>query len=203
MAGRLSTGITGLDAQLGGGVRPGSVLLLLGEPLNAQELFTYHFIAQAEAGLYLSTQTGPDEIRAGLLQVDGDPEPITLKPGLDVKKLPAGSPDRIVFDSLSAHALQNGWDATWALLEEIRVRVRKAGGTALVTVVPELHSAAEVARLRLWADGVMEMGLDRQGFGIYTYLLVKKMRGVPDAARLLLFKDTDKGLSFESTRRVF
>ncbi len=57
--------------------------------------------------------------------------------------------------------------------------------------------------MRLWADGVLELGLDRQGFSLYPYVKVTKMRGVPDSSRFLLFKETERGLFMESTRRVF
>lgn len=206
MAHRLTTGLAGLDAQLGGGVPPGTLHILISEPMNAQELFTYHFAAGDAGCLFLSTEVAPEEVQGGLQRVSSHADKVEVQ-RLDVGTqgaLPAAKKGaRYVLDTFSAYAMQVGWDTAWAALQKLKEEVRGSGQTALITVINGIQEAPEIARLKLWADGVFELGFDRQGFGLYPFLKVTKMRGVPDSARFLLFKETPKGLFMESTRRVF
>jgi len=210
VAKRLTTGLSGLDAQLGGGVPGGSCHLLLGEPMNAHELFTYHFAGGSKAGqcVFVTTSSTDERIQDGIKAIgaEGTKGRITvvrLKEGKTKPQLPDFGGERYLLDSFSEFAIQVGWDAAFARIRELADAVHKTEGTLMITATPDLHNAKEIALLKLWADGVMELGFDRQGFGLYPYLKVTKMRGVPDSARFLLFKETDKGLFMESTRRVF
>lgn len=54
MSGRLPTGITVLDRQLGGGIPPGSIVLLSATPASQSELFLYELTA-ARGTLYMTT----------------------------------------------------------------------------------------------------------------------------------------------------
>lgn len=205
MKGRLTTGLGGLDAQLGGGIPPGTVHVLIGEPMNALELFCHHFAAGAgsASALYVATTSLEKDILAGIENVGG------VKGGLEVvhvegKDLPAvPKGTRYILDSFSEYCMAVGWDAGYKRLTALKQQVRAGGNNLLAVVTPGLHNERELAMLKLWADGVLELGLDRQGFGLYPYLKVTKMRGVPDSSRFLLFKETEKGLFMESTRRVF
>jgi KaiC/GvpD/RAD55 family RecA-like ATPase len=206
----LSTGLAGLDAQLGGGVPPGTVHLLLGEPMNALELFTYHFAASnPKAGIksqFVTTSGTEADVQSGIKAIGGDPAKAAVSSLAGAKTWTLPNPTaghRYVLDSFSEVALHIGWDKAYDRLTELREKVRAGKGNLLITAVPELHTPREIALLKLWADGVLELGFDRQGFGLYPYLKVTKMRGVPDSARFLLFKETERGLFMESTRRVF
>lgn len=204
---RRSTGLAGLDAQLGGGVPTGSVHVLLGEPMNAHELFAYHFAAGAPDGVrYLTTDRSIEDVQEGLARVGGDPKKAAIV-ALPHKKewlIPDLKPGfRYVVDDFSTMVRHKPFDELVKRLVELREQARKAEVELLVVVTRALLSEEQVARLQVWADGVMELGFDRQGFGLYPYLKVTKMRGVPDSSRFLLFKETNKGLFMESTRRVF
>jgi flagellar protein FlaH len=209
VAERLTTGIAGLDAQLGGGVPPGTVHLLLGEPMNAQELFTYHFAAGGIKAsghcAFVVTTNSVEQVQAGIKMVGADPAKatVTSMAGSKTWNIPDPDKGRYVLDSLSEVVLHQGWDKMFSRLADMRAAARASGAVILLTATPDLHTPKEIALLKMWADGVMELGFDRQGFGLYPYLKVTKMRGVPDSARFLLFKETDRGLFMESTRRVF
>ncbi len=110
---------------------------------------------------------------------------------------------RYVLDAFSPMTRAQGWEDIEVQLKKLKAQVRQTGTVALVIAIDGLHEKSELAMLKMWADGVMELGFDRQGFGLYPFLKVTKMRGVPDSARFLLFKETEKGLFMESTRRVF
>ena len=58
-------------------------------------------------------------------------------------------------------------------------------------------------RLRHMCGGVLEFGVERKGFGTYNYLYVSKLLNVTDPVKILLWKETEKGLWLESTKRVF
>lgn len=209
MKGRLTTGLSGLDAQLGGGIPPATVHLLIGEPMNALELFCQHFAAGATnngGATYIATSATEAEVRAGVENVGGkvDKLKVVLLPNgkaWDPPNIPKGQ--RYILDSFSQYCLAVGWEKAFARLEDLKKQIRGGDTNLLVVVTPALLSDKEMALLKLWADGVLELGLDRQGFGLYPYLKVTKMRGVPDSSRFLLFKETEKGLFMESTRRVF
>lgn len=208
MKGRLTTGLGGLDAQLGGGIPPGTVHVLIGEPMNALELFCHHFAAGASnlgGALYVATSALEEDVVAGVANVGGAAGKLKVEIlGSKDKDLPSAPKGlRYVLDSFSEYVLRVGWDDAYKRLATLKEQVRAAGTNLLLVVTAGLHTDREMALLKLWADGVLELGLDRQGFGLYPYLKVTKMRGVPDSSRFLLFKETEKGLFMESTRRVF
>ena len=206
MRGRFTTGLSGLDAQLGGGIPPGTVHVLIGEPMNALELFCHHFAAGAGAlggAFYVVTSALEKDVIAGVENVGGSKAKLEVTV-LEGKELPAAPKGlRYILDSFSEYALAVGWDVAYKRVAALKTQVRAHGTNLLVVVTAGLHNEREIALLKLWADGVLELGLDRQGFGLYPYLKVTKMRGVPDSSRFLLFKETEKGLFMESTRRVF
>ena len=112
-------------------------------------------------------------------------------------------PFRVVIESVSEAVHAYGLEPTLNMLRQLTGIVTKMGGTCAFLLVKGLHDHAVETAVRHLADGVIEFGVDRQGFGLYSYISISKMRGVPDATRLLLYKETEKGLWLESTRRVF
>ncbi len=212
MAPRYSTGLAGLDAQLGGGVPAGSVHVLLAEPMNALELMAFHFAAagtQSGTGsTFICTDMEEEQVKAGIEAVAGRLAQLQVVALAKGGKKATGLPDpvkgrRLILDSFSTLALEVGWDEAMVQLARLRKKIRANGDTMLITAIVGLHTELERALLKQWADGVLELGFDRQGFGLYPYLKVTKMRGVADSARFLLFKETEKGLFMESTKRVF
>jgi KaiC/GvpD/RAD55 family RecA-like ATPase len=208
---RLSTGLAGLDAQLGGGIPAGSLQLLLGEPMNAFELFGHHFAAAGTLkgiSTIVSVQGSEADWKPGVAAVGGQAGrlvTVTLptkgaRGGWD---LPSPKPtDRLVVEDCSFWLKRVGFDEGFTRLRALRDDLRRTGATALIMVLAPLHDVLETTRLRDLADGNLELGLDRKAFALYPFLKVTKMRGIPDAARFLLFRETDKGLFMESTRRV-
>jgi archaeal flagellar protein FlaH len=111
-------------------------------------------------------------------------------------------PFRIVLESLSEAIEIYGEEVAMKMLNQICAIVRRLNAVAVLIMVKGLHSADVEMRARQLVDGVLEFGVQRQGFGLYTFLSITKMRGLTDEIRLFMYRDTEKGLWLESTRRV-
>ncbi|MEM3587717.1 MAG: RAD55 family ATPase, partial [Candidatus Jordarchaeaceae archaeon] len=63
---RIKTGILGLDEMLSGGLRPGSLCIVMGEPLCGKEVlakeFFYKGLENGEAGIYITTNNFAEDI---------------------------------------------------------------------------------------------------------------------------------------------
>ncbi len=205
----VSSGLAGLDALFGGGIPPGTVQLCFGQPMNALDLMPYHFAAagtRAQGALYFTTTTEEKEVQSSVAMVGGEAKrlevielphddawlPAELEPGI-----------RVVIDRLSDVIEATSFKGVMEVLADLKKDVRKGGQNLLVMVTEGMLKDREMVILKEWADGVMELGFDRQGFGLYPFLKVSKMRGIPDASRIMLVKETERGLTLDSTKRVF
>lgn len=237
-----TTGISGLDAQLGGGIPRGTTLLLLAEPGNAVPLFAEQF---AGGGLDIGDDVHffefdrplpgirerindfvlrGNEKKAALNLFDGyssqfgvsrggrirDQNAIPLPPMHALGSIlgalqqqAASRPYRVIIESLSSLA-REGNDRE--LLEFVRNLVYlgyEMGGVHAIALTRGMHPPEFEARLRHMCGGVIEFGIERKGFGSYNYLYITKLLNVQDPVKILLWKETDKGLFVESTKRVF
>lgn len=248
------TGISGLDAQYGGGFPSGSLVVLVAEPMNASSIFLDQFAAggleRGESVVVFSLERPKDEVAASVLALIGKareeggpalaagapPEQLIKKLevhdlcGLQFEgingdaarkfKLPPAAdalkdiyaavvsdkvarPCRLVVESLTELLRHYPEQEVMKTVRLLRSFARAHDAVVIVSATKGLHPEPLMAELRHVADGAMEFAVERKGFGIYNYLVISKMRGVLDATRLLLFKETEKGLWLESTRRVF
>lgn len=242
-AGKLATtGIAGLDAQLGGGIPRGTTLLLMGEPGNAIPLFSEQFAGGGlDAGedvlffefdrpagtLRNSIQAfvhTPSGAKAELTVHDGyspqfgmsvnarvrDGKAMAVPMGTALEAMMAAlqntsaqRPYRLVVESLSTLTREDNEREVLKFVRNLVYLGHEMDGLHLISIVKGLHSTAFEAQLRHLAGGVIEFGVERKGFGIYNYLIVSKLLNVQDPARILLWKETDRGLWLESTKRVF
>lgn len=116
---------------------------------------------------------------------------------------PRDVPFRVVVESLSESIDAYGLDATLTMLKILVGVTKMRGGLMAALLVKGVHDPQVEARIAHIVDGVFEFTRERQGFGSYNFLSVTKLRGVSDAERLLLYKETEHGLRLETTRRVF
>lgn len=237
-----TTGISGLDAQLGGGVPRGTTLLLIGEPGNAIPLFSeqfagggldagddVHFFEFDRPGIGLRERIRAfilrgNENKAALNIYDGytpqfgqsrsgrlrDPQSIPIPPMHALASMlgalqqqSAGRPYRVVVESLSSLQRDENERELIEFARNIVYLGYDLGGLHLLSIVKGLHSPEFEARLRHMVGGVLEFGVERKGFGTYNYLYVSKLLNVQDPVKILLWKETEKGLWLESTKRVF
>jgi KaiC/GvpD/RAD55 family RecA-like ATPase len=235
-----TTGIAGLDAQLGGGIPRGTTLLLIGEPGNGMPMFCEQFAGggldigddvhffeydrpvagmrstiqsfiargnekKAQLTLYdgYSTQFG-----AGTRTRDANALPVGHGEALPMMRTALenqvpGRPYRVVIDSFSTLLREENEREVVDFARNLVYVGQELGGLHIIALVKGLHPPAVETQLRHIATGVIEFGAERKGFGIYNYLIVSKLLNVKDPVRILLWKETDKGLWFESTKRVF
>lgn len=235
-----TTGIAGLDAQLGGGIPRGTTLLVMAEPGNALALFAEQFTGggldagddahffefdRPSAGIRESVTSfvmRGNEKKAALTLYDGysaqfgkgqrtrDSNALPVVPATAMATMlatlqnqPTGKPYRLVAESLSTLVHEGNEREVIDFARQVTYLGQELGGLHLLALIKGLHSPAFETHLRHIATGVIEFGAERKGFGIYNYLTVTKLMGVRDPIRILLWKETDKGLWFESTKRVF
>lgn len=243
VAGKLATtGISGLDAQLGGGIPRGTTLLLIGEPGNAMPLFSEQFagggLDSGEDVLYFEFDRPAGKVRAGIegyvqrgnekraevSVYDGyspqfgtshngrmrDPKSMAVPMGSALEAMMAAlqntssqRPYRMVAESLSSLTHEGNEREVLKFVRNLVYLGHEMDGLHLISIVKGMHSAQFETQLRHLVGGVIEFGAERKGFGIYNYLLISKLLNVQDPVRILLWKETDKGLWLESTKRVF
>ncbi|GEM_PF-2620490 len=239
--GLATTGIAGLDAQLGGGIPRGTTLLLIGEPGNAIPLFSEQFagggLDTGEDVHFFEFDRPVNELRKSIgsyvMRGNEEKAQLTLYDGYapsfasarSVKLREANAspvhpaqalatcmgalqgvgakPYRVVVETLSSLARPDNERELVEFFRNLVFMGQELGGMHLVSIVKGLHSAAFETQMRHLAGGVIEFGAERKGFGIYNYLVVSKLLNVKDPTRILLWKETEKGLWLESTKRVF
>lgn len=235
-----TTGISGMDAQLGGGIPRGSTLVLLSEPGNAIGAFAEQF---AGGGLNVGEQVyffefdrSVDEVPESILEFapnagngdgkaplqvydgyspqfgakvgDNGVEPVERPDGPSevlntLHNAPPEPPIRLVVESLTTLVEERGEEEVVDFVEKLVYLARETDATVLLTLVKDLHDDRFETRLSHLVDGVLETGVEKKGFGLYSYVIIKKLLGVPDPTRIMLFQETEKGLWLESTKRVF
>ncbi|HET6403163.1 MAG TPA: RAD55 family ATPase, partial [Candidatus Thermoplasmatota archaeon] len=237
-----TTGIAGLDAQLGGGIPRGTTLLIIGEPGNAIPLFSEQFAGggldagedihffefDRPAGGIRASVSGfvqrGNEGKAELTVHDGyapqfgmsmnarvrDPKAMNVSLAsateammASLQNTAADRPYRLVVESLSSITRADNENEILKFVRNLVYLGHEMDGLHLISIVKGLHSAEFETQLRHLVGGVIEFGAERKGFGIYNYLIVSKLLNVQDPVRILLWKETDKGLWLESTKRVF
>ena len=237
-----TTGIAGLDAQLGGGIPRGTTLLLIGEPGNAIPLFSEQFagggldvgddvhffefdrpMAGIREGIQGFVSRG-GEGKAQLTLYDGyspqfgraaggrlkDANALPVPPQDALKHVMAAlqnqtsaRPYRLVVETLSTITREGHEKEILDLTRNLAYLGHEMGGLHVVSLVKGVHTPAFETQMRHLCGGVIEFGAERKGFGIYNYLIVSKMLNVKDPVKILLWKETEKGLWLESTKRVF
>jgi KaiC/GvpD/RAD55 family RecA-like ATPase len=170
--------------------------------MNAQELLANQFACGADEATIVLTGRSKESAAETLDRLDMGQDTVELKAAPETLVKPTKD-KRFVLDNFSDIVNRIGWDDAMAYLDSIKKIVNGSDETAMIIAYDGLHTEEQLTRLKIWADGVMELGFDRQGFGLYPFLKISKMRGSHDSTRFLLFKETPSGIFMESTRRVF
>ncbi|MFC6724981.1 RAD55 family ATPase [Halobium palmae] len=183
MPGRLPTGITVLDRQLGGGIPSGSIVLLSATPASQSELFLYELSA-ARGTLYLTSvrsveavhdaiERTPSRVGKPTVRDIGSDAPLDHANRL-IRALPEGA--NLIIDVVDVLERQDS--ARYRnFLNELQTHMINTGGLTVLhalngRAVPENRDMSEHM-----ADIVFDLRTNVQGSEIENRLAVPKFRG--------------------------
>jgi len=188
---RRSTGIAGLDFQLGGGFPEGTSIVIYGSPLTGSDRMAKQFWqADERESRYFMIDSFVEE---GMIDV------LSTKPE-DLIEAMKG--DRIVVDSLSSIILEEGIDVALRLLNDGISAVKAAGGNALFLVYDGLHTRMDEIRVMRAADVFITLLEEFHGNTIERKLVINKMLFADVPSRIYPYNIMDFGLELSTTARV-
>ena len=188
---RRSTGIAGLDFQLGGGFPEGTSIVIYGSPLTGSDRMAKQFWqADERESRYFMIDSFVEE---GMIDV------LSTKPE-DLIEAMKG--DRIVVDSLSSIILEEGIDVALRLLNDGISAVKAAGGNALFLMYDGLHTRMDEIRVMRAADVFITLLEEFHGNTIERKLVINKMLFADVPSRIYPYNIMDFGLELSTTARV-
>lgn len=109
---------------------------------------------------------------------------------------------RMIVESLSSVVTPNSEEETLEFVRTLAYLGHEQGGVHFLGLVKGLHSPVFETRLRHMVGGVFELGMERKSFGLYPYLFVAKLIGAKDPIRMFPLKETERGLTLETAKRL-
>ncbi len=188
---RRSTGIAGLDFQLGGGFPEGTSIVVYGGPLTGSDRMAKQFWqADERESKYFMIDSAVEE---GMIDVLGTkPEDL----------IQAMKGERIVVDSLSSIILEEGIDVALRLLTDGIGTMKEAGGNALFLMYAGLHTPMEEVRIMRAADVFLTLLEEYHGNTIERKLIINKLLYSDVPSRIFPYNIMDFGLELSTTARV-
>jgi KaiC/GvpD/RAD55 family RecA-like ATPase len=181
-----STGISGLDQVLEGGLPCGTIVLIQGNPLSGSDLLARQFWdTAADSGTYLMLD---GEVESGMLS-EFSPERIEEY----------GQGKVIIVDSLSTILNEYGIDITLAFLRSMKEQIRRTGGNLIVLTYPGLHTPLEEVRLLRAVDLFFEMQQEVVMNEVSHLLIIHKVVGMPVPLRVFPYFITEHGVELSTS----
>ncbi|MFP8951677.1 division plane positioning ATPase MipZ [Natrialbaceae archaeon A-arb3/5] len=180
---RLSTGIQPLDAALGGGFPPGSVVALTAAPASQSEHLLYD-LTTTRGTLYLTTDRSERSVERAIESTHGQYGTPTVRrldePRLEsaetlIEKLPEGA--NLLVDSVNALERADR-DAYVAFVNDLADRIDEIGGLAVLCCLKHDSSPANRSVTTHLADAVLDLRTYSAGVdaGIRHTLSIAKLR---------------------------
>jgi len=193
---KISTGIVGLDYQLGGGFPEGCIIVIQGSPVSGIEKIAEQFWKAGEE------TTGTDD--SVYLISDSSPSdgmtPVTPN---EVGGILSGiSKKRCVVDSLSSVIYQNGADAAIGLMKDAAGTVAQTGGNVLFLLYDGVHSPADEIAVIRYADVYIHLIEERHGNEIERKMEISKLKYANIPNRMYPYDITHEGIDLSTTARV-
>jgi len=206
MADRLPTGISVLDRQLGGGIPPGSILLLSADPASQSESLLYE-IAAARGTLYVTTVRSEQAVRDAIERYRGGVDRLSIRDAGDYP--PIDNATRLVKDlPESANLLVDVVDPLEdteptryrRFLNDLQTHMVNTGSVA---VLHAMHGSETPNRTLTehMADVVFDLRTDTSGSQIVNRLAVPKFRGGSALEETIKLKLTD-GVTIDTSRDI-
>jgi len=193
---KISTGIIGLDYQLGGGFPEGSIIVIQGSAISGIERVAEQFW-KADEGT-----TGGDD--SWYLIADSSPSvgmtPVTPdEMGDALSEMPG---KRYVIDSLSSVIRMEGIDGAISLIKESGSMITHDGGTILFLIYDDVHSPEDVIAIIRYADVYIHLIEERHGNEIERKMEIAKIKNANVPNRLFPYNITEEGIDLSTTARV-
>lgn len=183
---RRSTGISGLDQVLDGGLPCGTIVLIQGNPLSGSDLLARQFWnAASDSGTYL--------------MLDGQVEPGMISTFSPDHSSEYGRGEVIIVDSLSTILLEHGLDLTLTFLRSMKEQIRRTGGNLIVLTYPGLHTPLEEIRLLRTVDLFLEMQQEVVMNEVSHLLIIHKVPGMPVPLRVFPYFITEHGVELSTS----
>ncbi|NYT06329.1 MAG: hypothetical protein GKC04_08210 [Methanomicrobiales archaeon] len=192
MVEKRSTGISGLDFQLGGGYPEGSSIVIYGSALAGLDRMAMQFWkAEDNPGTYIMLDSAPAE---GMVTPE-NADAATILGLMD------GS-DRVVVDSLSTVILEHGIDTAIRLIRDATLAVKSRGGNIMFILYAGLHAPIEEIRIMRAADVFMTLTETIHGNEVERRLAINKILSMDVPLRVFPYNIMKGGLEFSTTARV-
>lgn len=189
---KLSSGLEGLDFQLGGGIPAGSQILLCGDPLTGMEKFSVQFWKADESGQ--SSYFMMDSLVLEGMIDSGNFNPEEIIWDMTGKW--------IVVDSLSTLLIKYGIDEIIKFLRESSEKIRNEGSNMLITMYSGIHSPYEEVMIKRNCNTVFILNQYAHGSEIERNLQVNKISGLDVPKRVYPYNILEKGIELSTTGRV-
>lgn len=203
---RLPTGITDLDAVLGGGILPAGVMLLAGQPGIGKSTLLMQVaahVAEQSAVLYVSGEESASQVKLRATRLgatSGDDLQFVASTSADdiAATIRSGQYKLVIIDSIQTLSLEEIASAPGTVSQitnssNVIIRAAKASGAAVILVghVTKEGSIAGPKVLEHLVDAVLQFEGDRYG-GFKVVRAVKNRYGSTSEAAI--FEMNDKGL---------
>lgn len=193
---KVSTGIIGLDYQLGGGFPEGCIIVIQGSPVSGIEKIAEQFWKADEE------TTGTDD--SWYLISDCNPSvgmsPVTPdEVGAAISGMPG---TRHVVDSLSSVIHQNGADAAIRLMKDAAGMAAESGGNVLFLMYDGVHSPVDEIAVIRYADVYIHLIEERHGNEIERKMEISKLKFADIPNRMYPYDITREGIDLSTTARV-
>ncbi|MBP2132904.1 KaiC/GvpD/RAD55 family RecA-like ATPase [Methanomicrobium sp. W14] len=191
-AGMRSTGIVGLDFQLGGGIPVGKSLIVFGSPLSGCELFAEQFwlADKSKKSTYLMIDSTPKEGMTGSSVMNPDDMAAEIKG------------EWVVVDSLSTIILKYGIEAAVSFIDHGIKSITEKNGNVLFVLYSGIHTPEEVMKVIRRSDIFITLSGSFHGNEIERNLTVNKISGQDVPKRAYPYDIMSWGIELSTTGRV-
>ena len=191
-AGKRSTGISGLDFQLGGGIMKGKSILLCAGPVSGAEIIAEQFFRSSE------------NVESSYIMIDGpvtegmtDASKMTSEEISDVM-----SGERIVIDSISSVIMNSGIDSALSIMKKAAAGENSADVNILYLMYNNIHSPYDEIKLIRNSDIVISLNEFMRGNEIERNLTINKIPGIDVPGRVFPYNIKEGGIELSTTARV-
>lgn len=180
---RLSTGISVLDRQLGGGIPSGSTLVLSATPASQSELFLYEFMG-ARPTLYLTTLRSADAVRDSIARTPlsvGDPKIAEIDgdaPLDQATQLIGTLPEESTLVIDPVNPLEAADSSRYRrFLNQLGTHLQNTDSIAILHALSGQHTEPTRDVTEYMADVVFDLRTEIRGSEVVNKLAVPKFRG--------------------------